>query len=156
LNRWHDANEQRFRQATDNFTTTPEDHMGLFSKIGKALGGIAKKVGGGLLKMGLGALKGKLPGLLGKLMDKFPLGKLLQKGLGILGKLGGGAAGAAGPLGLIGGLLGKIPGLGKLAEFATQLVGKLGGPEALQGAGQNNLAQMFAQAQAALMGNNRA
>jgi hypothetical protein len=116
--------------------------MGLLSKIGRGL----KKIGGSLLKKGLGMLKGKLPGLIKGLLAKTPWGAVLSKGLDFLKKIGAGGATAGGPAGVIGALFGASP---KLAKTVDDIVGALGGPDALrQAGGLNNVAQMAAQAQA--------
>jgi hypothetical protein len=131
--------------------------MGFFRSIGRAfrsVTNVVKNVGGGLLKTGLSAMTGGggIGGLIGKIAEKLPLGNILGKVTGFLGKLGPLASMAGGPLGMIGGVLGMLGGkgggLGKIAEFAQGLLGKLGGAQNLPLPGLNNLTEMFAKSQA--------
>ena len=129
--------------------------MGFFRSIGRvfrSVTNVAKSIGGGLLSGGLGGLMKPFSGLLGGLMQKLPIGNILSKVTGFLGKLGPLASMAGGPMGMIGSLLGQLGQkggtLGKIAEFAQGLLGKLGGAQNLPLAGLNNLTEMFAKSHA--------
>jgi hypothetical protein len=125
----------------------------VFRSVTGGLGGALKGVAGNLLKGGLGGiLKGGLGGILGKVMNKLPFGNILSKVTSFLGKAGPLASLAKGPLGMIGGLLGNLAGqgggLGKIAQFAQSLLGRLGGAQNLPLPGLNNLTELFAKGQA--------
>jgi hypothetical protein len=120
---------------------------GVTRALSGGLGGIVEK----LTKGPLGGLMKPLQGILGKVLEKTGLGKVLGKAMDWLGKLGPLASLAGGPLGMIGGLLGKMGGLSKIADFAKNLLGKLGGAQALPLPGLNNLTEMFAQRHAQLL-----
>jgi len=124
-----------------------------FRGIARGIGGAVKGIAGNLLGGGLGGiLKGGLGGILGKVFNKLPIGNILSKVTGFLGKAGPLASLAKGPLGLIGGLLGNLAGkgggLGKIAQFAQNLLGKLGGAQNLPLPGLNNLTELFAKSHA--------
>lgn len=131
--------------------------MGLFSGIGRVFSSVARAVTGGLgslLSGGLSGLMKPLSGILGGLTGKLNgvLGGLANKVAGFLGNFGPGSANAQGSLGMLGGLLGALSGqgggLGKIADFATNLLTKFGGPQNVSNSGLNNLTELFAQSHA--------
>ena len=135
--------------------------MGIFSSISRAfrsVTNVVKDIGGKLLSGGLSSLTGGFDGIFGKLMEKLPIGNIISKVTGFLGKLGPLGSMSGGPLGMIGGLLGHLGQkggtLGKIAEFAQGLLGKLGGAQNLPLPGLNNLTEMFAKAHAQNLLNN--
>ncbi|MBM4280387.1 MAG: hypothetical protein FJ137_06370 [Deltaproteobacteria bacterium] len=131
--------------------------MSFFGKIGQAIsGGIKSLTGGegigGLLKKGIGALVDKFAPKIADLLTNSPFANIANKVIGFAAEHGPKMAESGGFLGMVGGLLNKVGSLGSLANIAQTLLGKLGGPEALSKFGLENLANIFAQRQAQMMG----